>query len=89
MEYSTLYCISLVGESDDDDAAALIEAINRDSFIISCDMYQTYIDAGLTDEDWLEKHRIPCTWKKKFSNKDRSSSDSAASAPCQIKTKEK
>jgi hypothetical protein len=63
------FSISLVGSSDDDDdAAALIDAINRDCFIISRDKYQTYIRAGLTDENWLESHRIPCTSKMKFGN---------------------
>jgi len=60
--------ISIVEVDDDDDLAALVEAKNYDCFIIACDRYRTYTNSGLVSKEWMEKHRVSCTYTKKFVN---------------------
>jgi hypothetical protein len=48
---------------DDDDFAALTEALNEDYFIISNDKYRTYIQSGLVTSSWLDQHKVTCTYK--------------------------
>ena len=74
------YEIALVESSDDDDMAALMEAINLDCFIVTCDKFDSYLKSGLIDKHWLDAHRIPCIWKKGF-EADKSSSHISLSLP--------
>ncbi len=61
--------------------AALTEALNLDCFIISCDNYASYLKSGLVDVEWLDSHRIPCIWKKRFDALDKTSNHIILSLP--------
>jgi hypothetical protein len=64
------YEVSLVESCDDDDMAALTEALNQNCFIVTCDKYESYLKSGLVDTNWLDAHRVPCIWKKSFGAAD-------------------
>jgi hypothetical protein len=46
-EFHIPFDIVIVEKNDDDDLSALTEALNSDSFILSCDKYRTYLNSGL------------------------------------------
>jgi hypothetical protein len=76
--------IALIESCDDDDMAALTEALNLDCFIITCDKYDSYLKSGLVDVDWLDSHRIPCIWKKRFDALDKTSNRITLSLPLDL-----
>jgi hypothetical protein len=55
--------ILYVSHEDDDDFAALTEALNEDCFILSNDNYKTYTESGLVTSSWLDQHKVSCFWK--------------------------
>ena len=37
---------------------------NPSAFIISSDLYKTYCKNAIVDQEWIEEHRIPVTYRK-------------------------
>jgi hypothetical protein len=63
-QFDVDYEIVIVQNSDDDDFAILTEAVNENAFVISLDMYKTYNKSKIVSLDWIEKYKIPVTYRK-------------------------
>lgn len=88
-EYANQFELALVESDDDDDLSALTEALNSDSFILTCDKYRIYLESGLVGDDWLDSHRVSCTWRKSKNSEDQLVQKIVPSIPLHILPKRK
>ncbi len=53
-QFAGRFEVHLVESDDDDDYAALVDALNRDCCILAQDKYQEYLKSGLVSKEWLD-----------------------------------